>query len=175
MFSAHVDGCRGVQGVVRQDGCFHGVVQRVEYDWRRNGAGDAIGSPNIVVDRVAGFPGLTEKDLLLPLKIEEQIEGAGIDAFDRGIKIRLWILRKVIFEDAQGLRSIEVRHEGVRERSEIGVQLRGEIGGMELAEEIVRGVIGEAHVGAEEYLVKNRSSQKMRHLLLFDDIARESQ
>src|SRR5271156_3084997 len=107
IFSAHVDDCRGVQGVVRQDGCFHGVVQGVEYDWRRNGAGDAVGSPNIVVDRVAGFPGLAEKDLLLPLKIEEQIEGAGIDAFDRGIKIRLWILRKVIFEDAQGLRSIE--------------------------------------------------------------------
>ena len=105
-FSAHVDGGCGVEGVVRQDGCVHGVIQRVEYSGWRNGAGDAVGSPNIVVDRVAGFPALAKEHLLLPLKIEEEIEGAGFDAFERGIKIGLWILRKAIFEDAQGLRSI---------------------------------------------------------------------
>jgi hypothetical protein len=175
MFSTQVDGGCSVEGVIRQDGGVHGVIQRVEYDWWRNGAGDAVGSPDIVVDRVAGFPALAEKDLLPALKIKEEIEGAGFDAFERGIKIGFWILRKTIFEDAQGLRSIELRDEWVRERSEAGVQLRGEIGGMELAKELVRGVIGEAHVGAEEDLVKNRSSQKVGHLLLFHDIARESQ
>jgi len=175
MFSTQVDGCCSVEGVIRQNGGVHGVIQRVEYDWWRNGAGDAVGSPNIVVDRVAGFPALAEKDLLSPLKIEEEIEGTGFDAFERCMKIGLWILRKAIFEEAQGLRRIELRDVWVRERSEPGVQLRGEIGGMELAEEIVRGVIGEAHVGAEEYLVQNGSSQKMRHLLFFHDIARESQ
>ena len=46
-----------------------------------------------------------------------------------------------------------------------------EIGGVELAEEIVGGVIGEADVGAEEFLVENRSAQKMRHLLFFHDLA----
>src|SRR5580700_2999861 len=40
IFSTQVDGCRGVEGVVRQDGCVHGVIQRAEYDWWRNGAGD---------------------------------------------------------------------------------------------------------------------------------------
>lgn len=84
-------------------------------------------------------------------------------------------MREAIFENAQGLRSVELRDERVRERSEGGVQLRREIGRMELAKEIVGGVIGEAHVGAEEYLVQNGSSQKMCHLLFFHDIARESQ
>jgi hypothetical protein len=46
---------------------------------------------------------------------------------------------------------------------------------MKLVEEIVGGVIGEAHVGGGENLVQDGSTEKMRHLLFFDDVARESQ
>ena len=63
----------------------------------------------------------------------------------------------------------------VRERSEGSVQLRSKISRMELAKEIVGGVIGEAHVGAEEFLVENGSAQKMSHLLFFDRFARKRQ
>lgn len=46
---------------------------------------------------------------------------------------------------------------------------------MELMEEILRGVVGEAHITAEELLVQNGSVQETRHLLFFDQFARESQ
>jgi hypothetical protein len=42
-------------------------------------------------------------------------------------------------------------------------------------EEIIGGVISEADVGAEKYLIENRSAEKTRHLLFFDDLAREGQ
>ena len=46
---------------------------------------------------------------------------------------------------------------------------------MELSEEIIRGVIGEAHIGAEEFLVQNGSAEKVSHLLFFHRFARERQ
>ena len=46
---------------------------------------------------------------------------------------------------------------------------------MELAQKIIRGVIGEAHIGAEEFLVQNGSAEKVSHLLFFHWFARECQ
>ena len=151
------------------------VIECVEIDWRRNGAGNTVGRPNIVVHEVTGFSPLAQKDLLSSLRVEENIEGAGLDAFERRIEIGLRVLREAVFENAQGLRNIELRDEGVRDRSEGSIQLRGEIGGMELAKEIVRGVICEAHIGAEEFLVQNGSAEKVSHLLFFHRFARERQ
>ena len=53
--------------------------------------------------------------------------------------------------------------------------MRFELGDSELMEEVVGGVIGEADVGAEKYLVENRSAEKTRHLLFFDYFAREGE
>jgi len=84
-------------------------------------------------------------------------------------------VREAIFENAQGLGSVELRDERVRERSEGGVQLRNEINRVELAQEIVGSVIGEAHIGGEEFLVQNGSAQKVSHLLFLDRFTRERQ
>lgn|SRR5271165_1072319 len=46
---------------------------------------------------------------------------------------------------------------------------------MKLAEKLVRGVIGEAYICAEKFLVQNGSAQKVSHLLFFHGFAREGQ
>ena len=53
--------------------------------------------------------------------------------------------------------------------------MRNEIGGVKLAKKIVRCVIGEAHIGAEEFLVQDGSAEKVSHLLLFHWLARKRQ
>jgi len=117
-----MDSCRGVKRIVWQDGGVQRVVECAEIDGRRNGAGDTVGSPNIVIHVIAGFPVLAHKDLLSPLRVEEEIESAGLGTFEYRAKIGLWILRKAVFENAQGLGGVELRDEGIRERSEGGIQ-----------------------------------------------------
>jgi len=46
---------------------------------------------------------------------------------------------------------------------------------MELRQEVLRGVVGEAHVNRDKLLVENGSAEKTGHLLLFDRVPGESQ
>ena len=48
-----------------------------------------------------------------------------------------------------------------------------EAGTPELCQEVLGGVIGEAHVGGNELLVQDGGPQETRHLLLFRGVARE--
>lgn len=44
-----------------------------------------------------------------------------------------------------------------------------------MAEELIRGVVGEAEVGGEELLIQNGCAKEIAHLLFFDGIAWQSQ
>src|SRR5580658_4922729 len=123
MFGAQMDSGGGVEGVVRLDSRVQRVVECVEMDCWRNRAGNTVGCPNVVVDSVAEFPPLAEKDLLPPLGVEEDIEGACLDSLECCIKVGLWILREAILKNSQGLGSVEFREKRVRKRSKGSVQL----------------------------------------------------
>jgi hypothetical protein len=53
--------------------------------------------------------------------------------------------------------------------------LRRNCGFVKLPEQVGGGVVGEAQASRSKVLIQNRRTQKMRHLLLFDGIARSGE
>ena len=137
-------------------------------------AGDAVGSPDIVKGLAVALVKLTEEERLVSLHIQHDIEKPGGGAVQPGIEVGFWILREAIKENAQGLAGVEMRQDGLPSNDEGQIHLRREIGGVELAKEFVRGIVGETEISGVELLIKDRRTEEIGHLLLFDGITRES-
>jgi len=56
-------------------------------------------------------------------------------------------------------------------RSDGSIRLNRKIGGAELAEKFARGVVREAEITVDEFLIEHGSAEKTPHLLFFDRIA----
>ena len=60
-------------------------------------------------------------------------------------------------------------------RSDGSIRLNRKIGGAELAEKFAGGVVREAEITVDEFLIEHGSAEKTPHLLFFDRIARGRQ
>src|SRR5260370_37007387 len=103
------------------------------------------------------------------------MEGAGGQGLQSGVKTGLRIGRQPIKENAEGVDGIELSYGGVPLRSDGSIRLSGKIRGAKLAKEFFRGVVREAEITIDEFLVEDRSAKKTPHLLLFDRISRDRQ
>ncbi len=60
-------------------------------------------------------------------------------------------------------------------RTDGSVRLRHKIRGAELAKKFAGGIVREAEITVDEFLIEDRSAEKTPHLLFFDRIARSRQ
>src|ERR1700674_459463 len=132
-------------------------------------------SPDIVKSFSAGFVNLSEEKLLVTLCVKHHIERTGGRAFKPGVKAGLGVGRQPIKKNAKSVAGIELSYGGIPLHRDGRIGLSHEIGGPELAVKFAGGVVREAEITVDEFLVEDGSAEKPPHLLFFDRIARGRQ
>jgi len=113
--------------------------------------------------------------LLVTLSVKYHIERTGGRAFKPGVKAGLGVGRQPIKKNAKSVAGIELSHGGIPLRSDGRIRLSHKIGGAELAEKFAGGIVREAEITVDEFLIEDGSAEKTPHLLFFDRIARGRQ
>ena len=115
---------------------------------------------------------LSEEELLVTLSVKHHIERTSGRAFKPGVKAGLGVGRQPIKKNAKSVTGIEMSHGGIPLRPDGRIRLRHEIGGAELAEKFAGGVVREAEITVDKFLIEDGGAEKTPHLLFFDWIAR---
>src|SRR5271169_2911599 len=151
------------------------VLQGVEADWERGYFGKRVGSPNIVVGRFGDSARLAQCEIVGTHRVEKNVEGTAYNPVHAGMKKLRWDGSKFLDQDTQRVRRIQALQAGNPERGELliggGCQTRA----LQFPHEFLVRIIGEANVGGEKLLVKNRGFQESRDLLPFNGIARQGE
>src|ERR1700730_12849855 len=174
-FSADADRGGSFQTVVGENGSLDVVTQSAERDKTRGKTGNGVGGPDVVESLCGSFLELAEEEGLVPLEIQDDIKGAGHGAFEGGVKVRWWVLRKAIEENAQRLSRIEGRQRWLPLSGKRRIHLGLQFGRLELAKEFVGGSVGEAKISRKKILIEYRRPEEIAHLLLLRGVAWESQ
>src|SRR5437016_14165691 len=131
--------------------------------------------PDIVRTVTASFVNLSEKELLVPLRVKHDSERARGRAFKSGVEAGPGVGRQPFSENAKSVAGIELSHGGVPLRADRCIRLRRKICGVELPEKFAGGVVRETQIAVDEFLVEDRRAEKTPHLLFFYRIARDRQ
>src|SRR5712672_1104243 len=142
---------------------------------RNGGSGNVrrlVRGPHVVKGPVRVHFGLTEEQRLAAQRVQNHVERASGDTVDGAVEIGLGSLRKGIEEHAKGLTRIQLGQERLPAGRKSGIWLRRYAGFTKLPEQVGGGGIRKAQISRTKVLIQNRRAQKVRHLLLFDRIAR---
>src|SRR5437879_9916814 len=131
--------------------------------------------PDIVRTVTASFVNLSEKELLVSLRVKHDIERASGRCFQSGVEAGPRVGRQAFSENAKSVAGIELSHRGVPLRADRCIRLRRKICGVELPEKFAGGVVRETQIAVDEFLVEDRRAEKTPHLLFFYRIARDRQ
>jgi len=172
---AELDGGVALEGGVVVDGGIDVVAEGFERKNGRSGTAERIGGPDIEVGDLVDEAGLAQHEILAAHLVHQDVERSGDDTVDAGVEKVARRGGKSFDDDAKGMRGIESRDLGNPKFGERGVGGGLKAGTIELRQEVLRGVVGEAHVNRDKLLVENGSTEKTGHLLLFDGVPRESQ
>jgi len=172
---AEIDGRVALEGGVVVDGRIDVVAEGFERRNGRRGTAESIGGPDIEVGHLVDDAGLAKQEILAVHLIHQDIEWSGDDTVDAGVEKVARRGGKSFDDDAERMCGIESRDLGNPNFGERGVGDGLKASVMELRQEVLRGVVGEAHVNRDKLLVENGSAEKTGHLLLFDRVSGESQ
>src|SRR5208283_1583867 len=168
-----IDGGIPFEGVVRIDGGVDVVTQRGEGNLRRGIAGRRVGTPDVVLQDVADETGLPGHEILPAHFIGQYVKRAGDNAINPRMEEMPGRGRKLLEQEAQGMGRIEARDIGLPGGHKGRVRCGLEAGVLKLRQEVLGGVISEAHEGGNKLLVQEGRAQETRHLLFFRGIARK--
>src|SRR5947207_2318839 len=127
-----------------------------------------------IIGRTA-FVNLSEKELLVPLRVKHDIERASGRAFKSSVEAGPGVGRQPFNENAKAVAGIELSHRGVPLRADRCIRLRRKICSSELPEKFPGGVVRETQIAVDEFLIEDRRAEKTPHLLFFYWIARDRQ
>src|SRR4029077_14198850 len=127
---------------------------------KSEGAWDSMGGPNIIKEYAARFAGLSEKKLLVALCVQHHIEQSGDRAFQPGVKARLRVGRKPIKENAQSVAGTKTGYGGIPLGRDGGIRLDRKIRAMKLPKKFASGIVREAEIAVDEFLIEDRSAEK---------------
>src|SRR5947208_16496204 len=99
--------------------------------------------PDIVRTVTASFVNLSEKELLVPLRVKHDIERASGRAFKSGVVAGPGVGRQPFNENAKAVAGIELSHRGVRVRADRCSRWGRRICGAELPEKVHGGAVRE--------------------------------
>src|SRR5271157_2041955 len=168
-----IDGGIPFKGVVRVDGGVDVVPQRSEGNQWRRISGRRVGTPDVVMHDVADEAGLPGHEIFPAHFIGQDVKRAGDNAINSRMEEMPGRGRKLLEQDAQGVGRIETRDIGLPGGHKGSVGRGLEAGALKLHQEVLGGVISEAHVGGDKLLVQEGCPQETCHLLLFRGIARK--
>ena len=157
------------------DGGAHLIAHGVKGKGRSGKSGKSVGAPDIIKADLVDGARLSEHEIFPAHIVEKNIERAGEDAVDACME-KVARGGSVLFEeDAKrmgGIEAFKLRNpEGGKRR----VERRLDSGTIELFEQVLRRVIGEASVDGDELLVQDGCAEEASQLLFFPGVARESQ
>src|SRR5260370_35402638 len=126
----------------------------------------------MVKRRTAGLVKLPEEELLVTLRVKQDIERAGGRTLKPRVKAGLRIGGQPIEENAKGIAGIELSYRGIPLRPDRRIRLNRKIRGAELAKEFATRIVLEPEIPVDKFLIKDRIPEKPPLLLFFYRVPR---